>query len=188
MTRSRTTRAMVGTWPLRLAAGVLALEGVLCVDVAVGASTGWAHGSVEATTPRAGERLASPPVAVRVEFSSRLRGAGGSVVVEDSAGRNWAAGPASVDAATLSQRVDPRMPGGDYQARWKAVAADGAPLHGVLRFTVGAVPGNSNPLNPVVTAERRWLGVTGSASRWSSNVSARPAGQSMPERPTSRWP
>jgi methionine-rich copper-binding protein CopC len=158
MTRTRTTPPMAGTWPLRLAAGVLALGGVFCVDVAVGASTGWAHGAVEATTPRAGERLASPPVEVRVEFSSGLREAGGSVVVEDSAGRNWAVGPAGVGAATLSQRVDPRMPDGDYQAHWNAVAADGAPLHGVLRFTVGAVPGDSNPFNAVVTADGvRWL-------------------------------
>jgi methionine-rich copper-binding protein CopC len=149
---------MAGTWSLRLAAGVLALAGLFFVYVAVGASTGWAHGAVEDTTPRAGEQLASPPADVRVEFSSRLRDAGGSVVVEDSAGRNWAVGPARVDAVTLSQQVDPRMPDGDYQARWNAVAADGAPLHGVLRFTVGAVAGDSNPFNSVVTADGvRWL-------------------------------
>lgn len=115
-----------------------------------------AHTSVASARPGYNQTLDRSPSTVALTFTSEIRTdtATATVVVQDEDDHDWADGPALVTATHVEQALDPALPDGRYQVRWSVVSADGAPLDGSYRFTVGDVPPESNPLDVPLTEGR----------------------------------
>ncbi|MFD2797106.1 copper resistance protein CopC [Promicromonospora vindobonensis] len=134
--------------------GLLALV-ALSVPL-LGAVPASAHSSVASAQPSYNQALDGPPASVVLAFTSEIRtdAVTATVVVQDEDDHDWADGALEVTTTGVGQAVDPAMPDGRYQVRWSVVSADGAPLEGSYRFTVGDFPPESNPLNAPLTERR----------------------------------
>ncbi len=134
MTRSATRpgiRAAVAAIAAALLVGIGTMAGP--------AAPATAHDQVSEQTPSAGEHLAAAPDAVRLRFATRPLGIGLTILVADADGLDWAFGEPVVEGDTVVQLLDPTMPDGNYQVRWRVVSADGHPISESFMFSVGDV-------------------------------------------------
>lgn len=123
--------------PAGAALAVLALSLTLVVAPATDAR---AHEQLLSSSPAEGERLESAPAEVRLQFTADLLGMGAVVLVADGEGRNWTIGEAVVEGAVATIPVDPAIPAGGYEIRWRVVSGDGHPISDVIPFTIGDAP------------------------------------------------
>lgn len=144
---------MIERKPVRL--GLLFLV-ALTAPLPLGAVPASAHSAVASAQPSYNQPLDEPPPSVALSFTSEIQTVAvtAAVVVQDEGGNDWADGALEVTATGVDQTVDPAMPDGRYQVRWRVVSADGAPLEGSYRFTVGDVPPESNLLDVPLTEGR----------------------------------
>jgi copper resistance protein C len=98
-----------------------------------------AHDQVIGTSPKSGEFLDVAPENVSMEFTGKLLDIGATILVVDDSGVDWALGEKRIDGSSLVQPVDPAMPDGRYQVRWRVVSSDGHPISGTFDFAVGTV-------------------------------------------------
>ncbi|WP_275006213.1 copper resistance CopC family protein [Promicromonospora iranensis] len=122
----------------------------------LGAVPASAHSSVASARPSYNQALDRPPSSVVIAFTSEIHtdAVTTTVVVEDEDDHDWTDGVLEITTTGVAQAVDPEMPDGRYQVRWSVVSADGAPLEGSYRFTVGGVQPEPNPLNVPLTGTR----------------------------------
>ncbi|MEX5710058.1 copper resistance CopC family protein [Parafrankia sp. FMc6] len=107
-----------------------------------------AHSQLLGSDPADNAHLETAPSVVTLRFSAGVLTIGTAVVVADAAGTSWTEGAPSVSGQTVSTRLRGSPPDGAYQLRWRVVSADGHPISGVTRFTVGtarAEPGSATP-------------------------------------------
>lgn len=116
---------------------VLAITAGLSVIPATPAS---AHEQLLSSSPAEGERLDAAPEQIRLQFTADLLGLGAVVLVADGAGTNWTVGEALVDGAVVTIAVDPGIPVGGYEIRWRVVSGDGHPISDIIPFTIGDAP------------------------------------------------
>lgn len=138
-------------------AGALVLYLVLIVLLPTqSAST---HSPLESSTPEAGTSITTMPAQIELTFGAEVQDAGVSVVLADEQGADWTAGPAVVEDGTVaSSAVKPDAPDGRYEIRWSIVSTDGAPMSGVVRFTLGPAASDINPLDTVLTTtDASWV-------------------------------
>ncbi|MGO1510270.1 MAG: copper resistance CopC family protein [Actinomycetaceae bacterium] len=119
----RTTRVLVP-----------ALLGLAATFVAVPAH---AHDVLLGSTPEPEQHLDEPPTEIELEFSAEPIDIGGGILVVDADGADRATGEPVYDGRTVSVEVDPDLPDGAYEARWRVVSSDGHPIEGSIPFTVG---------------------------------------------------
>jgi hypothetical protein len=113
------------------------------LGLVLGSPAAQAHDQLISSSPQDGEHLASAPTAVRLEFAAEVLTIGAAVVVVDEDGQAWAAGEPTVDGPVVSVPLEPDMPDGAYQIRWRVVSSDGHPISGVVAFTVGDAPASA---------------------------------------------
>lgn len=127
----------------RLAAGP-ALAGLLLLTTAPGAA---AHDELVRSDPATGAALDAAPAEVRLDYSADVLTFGAAVVVADTAGTAWQVGEPVMDGPSVTVPLDPALPDGAYEIRWRVVSSDGHPITGRVPFTVGdvspAVPGGT---------------------------------------------
>lgn len=113
------------------------------------ATTAAAHDELVGSDPPAGAALDTGPTTVRLDFSADVMALGAAVVVADDAGTAYQQGSPELDGSSVTVPVDPDLPDGGYEIRWRVVSSDGHPITGVVPFTVGdpsaAVPGTTAP-------------------------------------------
>jgi copper resistance protein C len=117
----------------RLAAGS-AMAGLLLLPTATAAS---AHDELVGSDPSPGAALDAAPAAVRLDFSADVLTFGAAIVVADDTDATWQSGEPVLDGASVSVPLDPALPDGSYQVRWRVVSSDGHPITGLVPFTVG---------------------------------------------------
>ncbi len=110
------------------------LAGTSVLVIAVPAS---AHDELVASSPASGAALASAPPEVTLTFSADVLTIGAAVIVADGAGKDWAAAAPVVDNGVVTVPLDPQLPAGGYEIRWRVVSRDGHPISGLIPFTVG---------------------------------------------------
>ncbi|TFD29594.1 copper resistance CopC family protein [Cryobacterium cryoconiti] len=101
------------------------------------APAAYAHDQVQSTLPADGEHVDTAPSAITITFTDEILELGAIVMVVDDEERNWAEGEMGLDGAQATQAVEPGMPDGAYQVRWRVVSADGHPVSGAFAFAVG---------------------------------------------------
>lgn len=100
-----------------------------------------AHDQLVDSSPGADEQLESAPAQVRLDFTDDVLTIGAAVVVVDGSGRTWSSGEAVIDGTSVSVTVDPGMPDGTYEVRWRVVSSDGHVISDAVPFTVGDATG-----------------------------------------------
>jgi methionine-rich copper-binding protein CopC len=98
----------------------------------------WAHGSLQATTPRADAVLDRSPGEIRLQFSEPLEANFSSIKLSDAQGKEITGEKPQVDRAdpkTLSLSLPP-LPSGAYRVRWSIVTRDGHKAKGEYGYTV----------------------------------------------------
>ena len=100
------------------------------------AGPAFAHDELIGSSPEPGEVFETAPAEVALSFSGDIIEAGTAVVVVDHHGEEVEVG-APVVAGTEVTAALPTDLSGDYQARWRAVSADGHPIEGTIDFGVG---------------------------------------------------
>ena len=116
---------------------VIAALALCAVILVVPTDAASAHEQLLSSSPAPDERLASPPPEVRLEFTADILGLGAVVLVMDGDGTDWAVGEAQVDGPVVTIAVDPDIPVGGYEVRWRVVSGDGHPISDIIPFTIG---------------------------------------------------
>ncbi|MBF4561292.1 copper resistance protein CopC [Microbacterium sp. VKM Ac-2870] len=126
--------------------------------VLLGTAPASAHDELLESSPASGAALTSAPAEVSLTFSADVLTIGAAVIVADASGHDWAASAPSVDNGVVTVALDPQIPVGGYEIRWRVVSQDGHPISGLIPFTVGdaapltRTPAASEPSAPAATA------------------------------------
>jgi methionine-rich copper-binding protein CopC len=116
----------------------------ICISVAallaIGVSNSMlasAHSFPEKETPSAGEKVASAPSGVAIDFDAPIEKLFAKLEVTGADGKNEAGGDAQVsdDGRRLSVKVGALKPG-DYTVKWAVVCIDTHHTEGSYTFTV----------------------------------------------------
>lgn len=133
----------------------LAATLIACLLVLLPA-TAFAHASLVGSDPEDGAVLAASPGRVVLTYDEQVTAPPGGVSVYDAAGE-----PVESTAATRDERllvdVPDELADGTYVLVWRVVSADGHPISGSLRFSVGAPSERVVPPD-VAPADHPWLG------------------------------
>lgn len=107
------------------------------------------HAQLVSSNPRSGGTLATTPATISAMFSEVLTPDGSSLVVQNAAGAQVAAGTVSgQDNTSMSANV-PQLPDGQYTVLWTAVTADDKAVErGTYSFTVGAAGSTAPTASP----------------------------------------
>ena len=120
-----------------------------------------AHDVLEATNPANGSTVATVPGEIDMTYNNTPIAIGSEVLVKDSKGTNWAAGPVSIIDNHVTQAVKPGAPAGTYTVDWRIVSSDSHPIEGTFSFTATKAaasdatapgPGNSEPAQSSVAS------------------------------------
>ncbi len=96
-----------------------------------------AHATLEKTTPSVGQRLASSPREVRLEFDQSVRALSNAIQVFDAKGRLVSGVPHSLAGNSRVVVVPVRgLPRGGYTVRWATISNDSHVGRGVFTFGV----------------------------------------------------
>lgn len=105
--------------------------------VLAGPSPASAHDELVASSPAHSDRLTTPPEQVALTFSADVLQVGATIIVADSAERDWAVGEPAIMRDTVTVALADDMPESGYEIRWRVVSSDGHPISGVIPFTIG---------------------------------------------------
>lgn len=117
-------------------AGVLAILGAL-LGLVMLAGPAAAHASLVGTDPNEGQVLPSAPRSAHFTFDEPVRIQSGAVHVFDATGTELDAEAHTADSV-LTVDLPSSMHEGTYIVAWRIISADGHPVSGALRFSVGA--------------------------------------------------
>ena len=117
-----------------LAGAVFAAAAIMLAD----AAPAFAHDELLGSSPEHGEVLETAPAAIELEFSNDIIEMGTAVVVVDAAGEELEVEEPVISGRTVTASLPTDVADGEYQARWRAVSADGHPIEGTIDFGVGA--------------------------------------------------
>jgi len=144
-------------WRVVIAVGVLLAIGALAALLS--ARSVDAHSFLVATSPAQGERLATPPEAIVLDFSERVDPASATVAVRTADDRSMTVGDVELSGDGLEVRARAGGLGdGIYVVAWQALSAvDGHGTSGEFAFAVGNAAG-AIPA-PVTSSPTSTLGV-----------------------------
>jgi copper resistance protein C len=111
---------------------------LLLAAIVAGAPVAAAHSFPQRETPSAGQRLATPPSEVTIEFDAPIEKVFAKLEVFGADGKSETMGPPEVgsSALTLSVKLAALSPG-DYTVKWGVVCIDSHHTEGSYVFTVG---------------------------------------------------
>src|SRR5258708_39750140 len=98
-----------------------------------------AHSFPESEVPSAGQKVASAPSEVTINFDAPIEKLFAKLEVTDADGKNNAVGAPQIsdDARRMSVKVDPLKPG-DYTVKWAVVGIDTHHTEGSYTFSVAS--------------------------------------------------
>ncbi|GAA2220177.1 hypothetical protein GCM10010413_09000 [Promicromonospora sukumoe] len=96
-----------------------------------------AHDKLVSSDPASDETLQEAPETVSLRYSADVLDMGAAVVVTDGDGTDWVSDAPLIDGAVVTAALDPGLPDGGYEIRWRVVSSDGHPITGIVPFAVG---------------------------------------------------
>lgn len=118
--------------------------GAALANSLINAASASAHTKVVKVTPGPDARLTAAPLQVVAEFNEPVSTSFATVVVTSAAGANVALGKPTVDGASVTQALSPRLAAGSYRVAFRVVSKDGHPVSGESRFTL-TLPATARP-------------------------------------------
>ena len=119
-----------------------------CAMLVLSPSALLAHAHLVASSPRVGERLASPPRVIQLMFSEILIAGISRFVLTGPLGDTIKLTPAvpdSMGSHTIAARPQGHLTAGVYKVHWVAAGRDGHPMRGTFSFTIA----ESSPSAPL---------------------------------------
>jgi len=98
---------------------------------------GWAHASPQTSTPAPGAVLRTAPAAVEVTFDSPVHVGPRNAAIRNDGVSVLGGKPHVLGSRELVLPLRPRLPDGDYTARWSVVSDDGHEEEGLIAFGIG---------------------------------------------------
>ena len=129
--------------------GIVALMAAAGVFLAPAAA--WAHAELVSSNPGYGDRLASAPAEVRLEFSAAMDLTGARIMLQrKGSGKVEVLHPtlASPDRRVVVVALPPRLPDGAYTMAWFFLGNDGHLMGGEVPFQVGEPAAATAPRAP----------------------------------------
>ena len=128
---------------IRRLATALALTAAATIATATPA---FAHAKLIASTPTAGESLATPPPQISLTFSEPVTPAANMVTIAGADGSSWTVGQPAIAGAVVTVPVQQTGPAGAYTLTWRVVSSDGDEITGTIAFTLAgtAAPPTTN--------------------------------------------
>jgi methionine-rich copper-binding protein CopC len=109
---------------------------LLAATLALAAFPALAHSELRGSDPAEGARLAVPPAWLELRFNEPVQVT--SVTLRDGAGRRVrVALPADTTPRAVHRLTAPALADGAWRLEWRAISADGHPVRGTVRFTIG---------------------------------------------------
>jgi copper transport protein len=148
----------------RIAVGALVLGALVILGQLVLAGPASAHAELLSTSPRNGQRLATPPTQVTLTFSEKVGiVSGGLRLIDTDTGDDVETPQARSVGDTVVWPMPADLPDGRYLVNWRMISADSHPVAGAFSFGVGA---SAAPVVDETTATgapwqlsvTRWLG------------------------------
>lgn len=96
-----------------------------------------AHDKLVSSDPASDQTLQEAPETVSLTYSADVLDMGAAVVVTDGDGTDWVSDAPVIDGAVVTAALDPGLPDGGYEIRWRVVSSDGHPITGIVPFAVG---------------------------------------------------
>jgi methionine-rich copper-binding protein CopC len=121
--------------------------------LALSAAPAAAHTDLVTTTPQDGASLDTPPDRITLTFAEDLLDGGDRLVARDGDGAPVDLGPTTVDGARLSATWPATADAGTYRISYRAVAGDGHPLTGTVRFSITAPEAPAETVAPAPAAQ-----------------------------------
>lgn len=138
---------------MRVAAAVAALLAIAALPAVV-----FGHADLETSDPADGATITTP-YTLTATFAEETDPAQSTLIVENSAGAQVAAGTVNSDNHTKMTAQLPALPGGTYTVRWTTVTPDDNGVErGTFTFSVGSTVSTPAPTGPPTG------GATGSGS------------------------
>lgn len=110
---------------------------VAVVALCATAAPASAHDKLVSSDPASGQVLQEAPAEVSLTFSADVLDMGAAVVVTDGGDTDRVSAAPSIDGPTVTAVLDPGLPDGGYEIRWRVVSSDGHPITGIVPFAVG---------------------------------------------------
>ena len=131
----------------RLVFGVL----IVAAGVLVTPAAAWAHAELVSSDPGYGNRLATAPAELRLEFSGAVDLTGSRITLQRRGGKVEGLRPAhaSPDRRAVSIALPPRLADGAYTLVWFFLGNDRHLMGGEVPFSVGQVANPSNAATAV---------------------------------------
>ncbi len=125
------------TWITLLRRAIVsALLAVVCVLLL--AAPGSAHAELVSTTPANGQRLATAPSQITLNFSESVNLLDDGISLLNSDGAVVSTPAPTVDGHTVTWPMPSHLRNGPYVVTWRVISADGHPVDGAFSFGVGA--------------------------------------------------
>jgi methionine-rich copper-binding protein CopC len=137
---------------IRRIAAVAVLAGLAFAGLATPAL---AHNSLIGSDPKDQATVDVGPQAVTLTFDQPVQddaGANTIALIGPNNSDHWETGPAKVDSNVVSAPVGPLGPAGQYSVNWRVLSADGHPVQGTVKFTLGKA-GTGSPTPADVLAK-----------------------------------
>ncbi|HEX8628594.1 MAG TPA: copper resistance CopC family protein [Catenuloplanes sp.] len=120
------------------AAGLLAAAAAALALVLATAGPAAADATLESSSPLDGATLDVAPQAVTLTFNEVVQARLATVALTDGTGATIAVAKAFADRATVIQPLPADLAAGRYTVAYRIVSADGHPVTGQVRFTLGS--------------------------------------------------
>jgi copper transport protein len=132
------------------ALGAVVLGAVVLLGQILLAGPASAHAELLKTSPRNGQRLATPPAQITLTFSEKVDIVSGGLRLIDSGTGDQVTtpDPRAVGSAVVWP-MPPDLPDGAYLVSWRMISADSHPVAGAFSFGIGA---NAAPVANETTA------------------------------------
>jgi len=117
------------------------MRGTLAALAAVllGATAASAHSELSGSDPAEGARLARAPERLELRFNERVQVT--AVTLRDAAGRATRVSlPPDTTPRAVERVAAPPLAPGPWRLEWRAISADGHPVSGTIRFSIGPAP------------------------------------------------
>lgn len=123
---------------------LLLVLSVVSVVSVVNAGPAAAHAQLVSSNPEDGATLATMPEQVEFAFNEDINAnVGAQIVIAGSDNQNRAIEPVTVEGPRVRAQIPEDLRQGQVTARYRVVSADGHPVAGEIRFTVGSAQGAS---------------------------------------------
>jgi methionine-rich copper-binding protein CopC len=107
------------------------------------AAPAFAHSELRSATPSNGARLAASPEAINLAFNERVQVTAIRLFRDDAAAGGVEVRlerPRAAEQVREHRSALPRLEPGAYRVEWRIISADGHPVGGTIRFSVGGAP------------------------------------------------